>query len=402
MKLDDHLRALVDAAAASGLLRSPSTYDGPVSHPQLAGRTHVSFASNDYLGLAAHPRLRESLSQAAAQLGGPASSRVVAGTSSAHRCAEAALAAHAGHADARVFSSAYAANVAVLGSLLGPPDLILSDELNHASIIDGCRLSRARVMVYRHADPDHLAWLLRQHAASARVTAVVTESVFSMDADVADVEVLRRLTDEHGAALVVDEAHAFGVVGARGEGVCGSRGIAADVVVGGLGKAFGLAGGFVAGSAALTRAIDNVARPFLFSTAMLPAVAATIPLATELLRGASTERARVLSHVAMIRDAAAGLGWRALGSPLAPIVPVVVGTPQAAVELSQALRARGFLVPVMRPPTVPVGTSRMRWSATAVHTEHEVRAACDAFGELAAQTLPADRQRDHQASAAQG
>jgi 8-amino-7-oxononanoate synthase len=400
VKLEQRLNERLDDSRSAGLLRMPAPYDGDVARPTSHGRSILSFASNDYLGLASSVALRTAVAEAAMRHSGPGSSRAVAGTTLAHRTAERALAGHVALAEARLFTSAYSANVAVLGSLLGAGDLILSDELNHASIIDGCRLSRARTVVYRHGDLDHLTWLLREHAHTARVTAVVTETVFSMDADLADVRALRRLTHDHDAALIVDEAHALGVVGELGEGSCAASGVAPDVLVGGLGKAFGLSGGFVAGPGVIGPAIDNFARPMLFSTAILPAIAAAVPQATEMLRGASTARRRLQGHVTTIR-AAAARGGRVLGSSTAPFVPVVIGDPVAAVRLSSEMRERGALVPVMRPPTVPAGTSRLRWSATASHNPEEVAQACDIFLECTTALLGSDGQREHQSEAAQ-
>jgi 8-amino-7-oxononanoate synthase len=353
------------------------------------------------LGLAQHPQLRGALSEACARHGGAASSRIVAGTAAAHVDAERALARHVALDDARVFSSAYAANVSVLGSLFGPADLIVSDALNHASIIDGCRLSSARVLVFRHGDLEHAEWLLRTHANEARVTAVVTETFFSMDGDIADVAALRRISSEHGAALIVDEAHALGVVGPRGEGVCAARGVSPDILIGGLGKALGLAGGFVAGSETVAHALDNFARPLLFSTALFPAIASAVPVAIDLVVGAEAERARLQRHATTIRAAATRVGWPVLGTAASTIIPVVAGAPEVAVELSSAMRSRGFLVPAMRPPTVPVGTSRLRWSPTAVHEAHEVARACEVFAELARPPSPPHRDREHESNAAQ-
>ncbi len=367
-------------AEADDLLRTPLAYESHGSSLAHEGHSLVSFASNDYLGLANHRELRQALALGAERCAGPGSSRVVAGTCLAHREAEAALAAHVHLPAARLFSSAYAANLGLLGSLFGPGDLLLSDSLNHASLIDGCRLSRAHVKVFRHGDMDHLGELLRAHRSSASVAAVVTETAFSMDGDVADVGKLRRIASEHACALVVDEAHALGIMGPRGVGVCGQAGVRPDVLVGGLGKAFGLVGGFVAGSTSLARALDNFGRTFVFSTAILPAIACAVPTSVHLVQQAVSERALLHAHANTLRDAVrlAGCGS---GQPPAVIVPVLLGSPDRAMQATARLRARGFLVPAMRPPTVPVGTSRLRITPSALHTQAEVTALCLALAD---------------------
>jgi 7-keto-8-aminopelargonate synthetase-like enzyme len=316
----------------------------------------------------------------------------VVGTSSAHRDAEAALSDLVAQPSVRIFSSAYAANIGLLGSLFGAGDLLLSDSLNHASLIDGCRLSRARTEVYRHGDWDHLRYLLEQHAHTARVTAVITETAFSMDGDVLDVGAIARLTQRHGAALVVDEAHALGVIGPAGAGVCAMAGVRPDVLVGGLGKAFGLTGGFLAGSAVLGRAIDNFARPFVFSTAILPPIAHAIPVATSLLRTADAERGRLARHAHRLREAGRQLAFPVLGNAPGAIVPLVLGGAEEAVRASGALRDEGFLVPAMRPPTVAAGTARLRITPTASHSDDDIDRLCAALRRV----LGSPRERDHQ------
>lgn len=374
MDFETHLDGMLRTAEANGLLRSPIGYETQGTRVSDGVQTLISFASNDYLGLAHHPALRAALAEGATALAGGGSSRIVAGTSPAHRAAEDALARHVALADARLFSSAYAANLAILG-LLGDGDLVLSDALNHASIVDGCRSSRAHHVIYRHGDLDHLAQLLRQHRPSARVAAIVSETAFSMDGDLADIAGLRRLADEHDAALIVDEAHALGVLGPRGAGLCAEAGVTPEVLVGGLGKSFGLAGGFVAGSLSLGRAVDNFARTFVFSTAILPAIAHAVPTAVELLRAADRGRALVQGHASTLRLASR----RAHGRAPAAIVPVLVGAPAEVVGVARQLRTRGFLVPAMRPPTVPANTARLRITPTAAHTVAEVDALAEAL-----------------------
>ncbi len=380
MELDAYLRDVLDARAAAGLLRAPREVR-PVSggYVEIEGRRLLSFASNDYLGLAQSPALASALARGAAERSGAGSSRVVAGTNPVHRQAERALAGLVGASDARLFSSAYAANLAVLGSLWGPEDVLFSDALNHASIVDGCRLSGARVVIFPHGRLDVLEALLDEHAPRARMCVVVTESLFSMDGDAADLRTLRAMTARRRAVLLVDEAHALGVVGPQGRGAAAAHDVRPDIVVGGLGKSMGLAGGFVAGSEALGSVLDNLGRPYVFSTAILPAMAHAVPHAVELLKQAEADRARIASHAGRIRDAVRAAGAPMTGGPPAVIVSVVLGAPDRATDIARRLLDLGYLVPAMRPPTVPAGTSRLRITPTAIHTEEQVEGLCTAL-----------------------
>jgi 8-amino-7-oxononanoate synthase len=223
------------------------------------------------------------------------------------------------------------------------------------------------------------------------VAAIVTESAFSMDGDVADVRALRRIADEHGAALIVDEAHTLGVAGPRGAGVCVDASVRPDVLIGGLGKAFGLAGGFVAGSTALARSIDNFARTFVFSTAMLPAIAHAVPTAVRLVAEADPERTSLHAHVTALRSVARRSGRPAGYAPSA-IVPFFIGDPDRAMRISSAFRERGYLIPAMRPPTVPEGTARLRMTPTALHSPAQIDRLCALLEELI--PSPGDREHD--------
>ncbi len=394
MDLETHLRQSLELAAERELLRVPAAYDPAGTGVVTDRQALVSFASNDYLGLADAPALQQALADGAAQRAGGTSSRVVVGTSSAHRAAEASLAELVRLPAARVFSSAYAANIGLLGSLFASGDLLLSDSLNHASLIDGCRLSRAHVEVYRHRDIDHLSYLLRKHSRNARVTAIVTETAFSMDGDVADVAVLKRLAHDHGAALVADEAHALGVIGPSGSGICALAGVRPDVLVGGLGKAFGLAGGFLAGSSTLGVAIDNFARTYVFSTAILPAIAHAIPVSVSLLREADSGRERLAAYASRLREMGRELTCPVLGSAPSAIVPIIIGVAEQALRASAALRSQGLLVPAMRPPTVPEGTARLRITPTASHSDDEISRLCSALRQVLGS--PSDHDDEHE------
>jgi 8-amino-7-oxononanoate synthase len=355
----------------------------PLESPQgprvrVGGRELLNFSSNDYLALANAPVVREAAREALAQFGaGSGASRLVVGDTLAHRSLEAALARFEGAEAALLFNSGYAANVGVLTALLGPGDVVFSDALNHASLVDGCRLSRARVVVYPHRDVEALEAALR--ATPGRRRLVVTDAVFSMDGDVAPLRALRELCDRHGAALLVDEAHATGVLGARGAGLCEATGVHADVLVGTLSKALGGFGGYVCGSAALREALVSLARPLVFSTSLPPATCAAAEVALELLQ--RPERRAALR--ARIEQLASGL--RALGVPAggeSAVFSVVLGEAGRALEASARLRERGLLVKAIRPPTVPVGTSRLRVALSAGHTAGDVEVLLGALASL--------------------
>jgi len=320
----------------------------------------LSFASNDYLGLATRP--------AATGQSGAGASRLIVGEHQAHRDLERALADWLRAEDALLFSSGYAANVGCLSALLHPDDRVVSDALNHASIIDGIRLARAEVVVVPHLDVAAVASALsapRQGRAW-----VVTESYFSMDADTPDLRELRLLCDGHGAGLIVDEAHALGVRGPDGRGGCAAAGIEPDVLVGTLGKALGASGAFAAGCRALTHWLWNRARSFVFSTGMSPAVAQTALGHLELARREPVLREHVLALASRFRAGLRGLGADVLGE--GHIIPWVLGGEARALRAATELRRRGIHAVAVRPPTVPSGTSRVRFTITAAHDEASV------------------------------
>ena len=384
MPFADHVRARLAAIHDAGLLRTPrevGSPQGPIA--RVDGREVVVLCSNDYLGHAAHPQLATAQRDAlAAWASGAAASRLVTGTMTPHREAERALADLVGHPAALLFSSGYAANVGALSALVGPGDLVLSDALNHASLIDGCRLSRARVLVYRHCDPEHLDQLLAAHRHEARGALVVTDSIFSMDGDTAPLRALRAVADRWDAGLYVDDAHAIGVLGPSGAGLCAAEGVRPDALLGTLGKALGLAGAFVAGSHELVRLLENRARSFVFSTAIPPALAAAVPTAVALARSAEDRRARLHRHIGRIRPALADFGLR-VAPGQTPIIPVLLGDPDSAMRASALLFERGVFVHGIRPPTVPDGTSRLRVVPTGAHTDEHIERALDAFAALA-------------------
>ncbi len=343
------------------------------------GRELLCFSSNNYLGLANHPRLVAAAHESLERDGlGAGASRLITGTMEAHLEAEAALAAFVRAEAALLFSTGYAANVGALQALAGPSTVVLSDALNHASLIDGARLARAQVRVYRHLDLDHLEALLRESRAGADRAIIVTDALFSMDGDLAPLRDLRALADTHDAWLFVDEAHALGVLGPEGRGLSAREGIVPDVLVGTLGKSFGAAGAFVAGSARLRDLLLHRARSYVFSTAPLPLVARAAKAAAQLVLEADELRARVLTHAGRLRTELRARGFEVPESE-GPIVPVIVGDPAATMNLSAFLYEAGFLAQGIRPPTVPVGTSRIRLVPIATHADAEIDALIAAF-----------------------
>ena len=326
----------------------------------------ASFCSNDYLGLAGQEGLRESR--------GAGASRLVSGDRAVHVALERAAAALVEQPEALVFSSGYAANIGMLSALAGPDDVVVSDALVHASLIDGARLSRAQVVVTPHCDVGAVAKALRWRAR--RRAFVVTESYFSMDADSPDLRELRAVCDEHGAVLVVDEAHALGVLGEGGRGLCAEQGVRADVVTGTFGKAFGAGGAFVAGCPSLVEWLWNRARSFVFSTGLSPIVAAC---ALDGIRQSREEPERRRQVTAAAERMRAGL--RDIGADVrgyGHVIPWIVGAASDAVRLSAALESRGVDVRAIRPPTVPAGTARLRVTVTAAHGPEEIDQALEA------------------------
>jgi 8-amino-7-oxononanoate synthase len=347
----------------------------------------VNFASNDYLNLASDSRLARAAARVAHRYGcGAGASPLVSGYLPPLRRLERAL-AHWEETDAAlVFGSGFTANLAVVSSLAGDGDAIFSDALNHASLIDGCRLSRARCHVYRHADANHLDDLIRVQGSHARRRVLVTDTVFSMDGDLAPLADLLDLARRHDALLVIDEAHATGVLGEHGRGLSDSflsQGrIDPDrlVKIGTLSKALGTQGGFVCGSRQLINWLVNRARPYIFSTAPAPPTVAAARRAVAVVQQ-EPERRQHLAHLAkLLRRRLQTLGYPDTGSQC-QIIPVVVGDAAAAVALSDRLEEQGLLAPAIRPPSVPIGTARLRISLTAGHTEEDLERLARALGE---------------------
>lgn len=372
--------AELEELRARDLERAPIHHAGaPGPEVVVDGRSLVHLCSNNYLGLASDPRVIEAAAEAARRFGaGAGASRLVSGGTTLHRALEERLAALKGTEDCMLFSSGYMANAGTIPALAGPEDEILSDVLNHASVVDGCRLARAPVRVYRHADATHLEDLLARSGARRRL--VVTDTVFSMDGDLAPLAAIVEACERHGAMLMLDEAHATGVLGPGGAGAFAEAGLAPvrTIVMGTLSKALGAAGGFVCGPRDLVALLRNRARTYVFDTAP-PAPAIGAALAA--LDVAAREPERAARARSAARRLAAGL--HALGAsvpdPAACIVPLVLGEPRRALDVAAALLDAGVLAPAIRPPSVPEGTSRIRATTMAMHTEEHLERALNAF-----------------------
>ncbi len=347
----------------------------------LDGRSVLLLCSNNYLGLADHPSVREAAAEAALAWGaGAGASRLISGNMEPHRLLEKRLAAFKGYESALLFGSGYLANSGTIAALAGPGEVVFSDQLNHASIVDGCRLSRAETFVYRHGDVEHLAWGLRE--AKGHGSLIVTDGVFSMDGDAAPLEQLLDLARRYDCRLMVDEAHATGAVGPGGRGSVAAVGLSGevDLVVGTLGKALGAYGAYVCASAELTEYLLNTARSFIFSTALPPPVLAAAAAALELLEAEPGRVERLRSNAATLREALVAEGL-AVGASQTQIVPLEVGEAEPTMAICERLLERGVFVQGIRPPTVPEGSSRLRFSAMATHKEVELREAARLTGE---------------------
>jgi 8-amino-7-oxononanoate synthase len=298
-----------------------------------------------------------------------------------HRRLEHRISEFLGFERSLFFSSGYSANVGVIQSLFDSSDVIFSDSLNHASLIDGCRLSRSRVFVYRHCDTSHLHSLLHQNRSSGNKALVVTESVFSMDGDISPLEEIRSLCDSFDAALLVDEAHSLGVFGNRGIGLSLSQGVLPDIFIGTFGKAFGSFGSFVASSNDVVQLIENRARSFVFSTAPPVNLAAAALASIALVESANDLRSRLFSHASLLRRSLVDLGYRVVDGS-SPIIPVLFGDPKHVMDFSSSLYDRGFFVQGIRPPSVPPDSSRLRLIPIASHSGDHISSLIEAFRSL--------------------
>jgi 8-amino-7-oxononanoate synthase len=377
--LDAYLARQIGTLKARGLFRDPSDAAARADLQALAqreGSALLDASSSDYLGLALGDVSRETPPGAGA-------SRLVQGTRPQHEELERELADWVGQESALLFTSAYAANVGAIAALAGDESIVISDELNHASIVDGCRLARGEVLITPHLDLTAVDGALSA-ARSTPVRWVVSESYFSMDGDGPNLPALRALCDRHRAFLVVDEAHALGVFGPAGAGRCAQLGVRPDVLIGGLGKAVGSQGGFVAGSAAVRTFLWNRARTFVFSTAPSPLLCADTLRQVRAARLADLERERLLANAANLRAKLMERGLSIAPGSFGPIIALVLGDPERALQVATALRARRILAQPIRPPTVPEGTARLRLIVSAAHSQADLERLADAVAEVAA------------------
>lgn len=379
--LDRELQTALEELDRSALRRHlrivESAHD---THVTIGGRRLLMLSSNNYLGLAAHPALRRAAADAIERYGvGAGASRLIAGSLGPLHELEAKLARLKGVEAALVFGSGYLANLGTITALTGPGDIVFSDELNHASLIDGCRLSKAALRIYRHCDSDHLRQLLADSSGAGR-RLIVTDSVFSMDGDFAPLAEIVNLARQYRAAVMIDEAHAVGVAGPRGAGLAAHLGLEReiDIHVGTLSKALGSYGAYVAGSRTLIDFLLNRARSFIYSTGLAPAMAAAAGAALDLIESSSELIASLWENAAYLRDGFNSMGFR-LAPTESPILPVMIGESDMALKMATALIERGVYVIAIRPPTVARGTARLRVTPIASHTRRDLDQALDAF-----------------------
>ncbi len=373
-----------------GLYRQLHQVDGEQGPSILLdGREVLNFTSNNYLGLANHPALKIAAIEALERYGcGSGASRLISGNMTLHLELEESIAKLKGTESALVFNSGFQANVGILSTLVGEGDVVFSDALNHASIIDGCRLSRAKVVVYPHCNLTHLEAALRKAPQKARKL-IVTETVFSMDGDIAPMEEIVDLAERHGAMIMVDEAHATGVFGPNGAGVLAEMGLKERVLVqmGTLGKALGGFGAYVAGNRKLRELLINRCRSFIFTTALPPVMMAMAITAIDLLEKEPERRFTLWRNSQHLKNELKDLGF-SLGKSSSQILPLMIGDAQDCMSFSECLLAKGVYAQGIRPPTVQPGSARLRITPMATHTDEHLKQAIQAFKEVKEENEP--------------
>jgi len=378
-----YLKQQLEELEAAGSAIHPRTLEGEqLPRARFDGRDVINLASNNYLGLAADPRLKKAASEAAASLGaGSGAVRTIAGTMSAHRELERRFAAFKGAEDALMFQSGFTSNAGTVAAILSKEDVIVSDELNHASIIDGARLSRAEIKVFPHKDAEAAGKLLAETAAPGRHQLLITDGVFSMDGDIAPLPDLVEVAERHGAIMMIDDAHASGVLGKNGKGTVSHFGLdplRVDIQVGTLSKAIGVLGGFIAGRKHLIQWLVNRGRPFLFSTSATPADTAACIAALDVLESEPERVERLWDRTRFFKQGLESLGFDT-GASETPITPVIAGEDRAAQDLSRLLFDEGVFTPPIVFPTVAKGRARVRTIVTSEHSEEDLKEALDAF-----------------------
>jgi glycine C-acetyltransferase len=379
----DYLKEQLDELERAGTALHPRVLQAEQrARTRFDGRDVINLASNNYLGLAAHPRLKDAAAKAAVEFGaGSGAVRTIAGTMSLHEELERRFAEFKGAEGALMFQSGFTANSGTVAAILSKEDVIVSDQLNHASIIDGARLSRAEIKVFPHTDVEAADNLLEETKAPGRQQLLITDGVFSMDGDIAPLPGLVEVAEKHGAIMMIDDAHASGVLGEGGKGTVSHYGLdpkRIDVQVGTLSKAIGVLGGFIAGPSVLIQWLVNRGRPFLFSTSAPPPVAAACIAALDVIRDEPERLERLWSNTNLFKRGLHDLGFDT-GESATPITPVIAGEETKAVELAALLWEEGVFTPAIVFPTVPKGRSRVRTIVTADHTEEDLGEALEAF-----------------------
>ena len=387
MNIIDELCKELQTLEEKGLRRRPAELGSPAGARVIVdGKSIVSLCSNDYLGLANHPEIINAAKKAADEWGmGSGASRLVCGTMNPHRSLERAIAEFKGEEDAVLASTGWMANHAAICSLVGKGDLVLCDKLNHASILDATRVSGARMKRYTHCDMESLEKILLRHRPDNKRCLIVTDSLFSMDGDIAPLQKIVELKKKYDAVLMIDEAHGTGVFGQRGRGVAEYLAVedSIDVVVGTLSKAIGCLGGYITGSMVLCEYLRNTARPYIYTTALPPMICAAAEKSLEIIQRSSDNRQKLLERACALREELVARGYDIQNSS-SQIIPIIIGGAEDAVAVAGKLLEYGYLVPAIRPPTVPPNTSRLRVSLSVEHTEEEISGLIDAIDKTVA------------------
>jgi glycine C-acetyltransferase len=384
----DYLKDKLAELEAQGLALHPRTLEGPTgARARFDGREVINLASNNYLGLASHPRMNAAAARAATELGaGSGAVRTIAGTMSMHRELERRFADFKHAEEALMFQSGFTANAGTVAAILDREDVIVSDRLNHASIIDGARLSRAEIKVFEHKDAEHADALLAETARPGRRQLLITDGVFSMDGDIAPLPDLVEVAERHGAIMMLDDAHASGVLGTGGAGTVDHFGLhgRVDIQVGTLSKAIGVLGGFIAGPHHLIEWLVNRGRPYLFSTSAPPAVTAACLEALDIIHDEPERLQRLWANTTMFKAGLHDLGFDT-GMSQTPITPVITGDEEQTQTFARRLFEEGVFTPAIVYPTVAKGQARVRTIVTADHTEADLREALEVFGRVGAE-----------------
>lgn len=380
----EFIRRELNELREHNLFRQLRTMDGPqAAWTVIDGKSMLLLASNSYLGLNNHPAIISAMQGAVEKYGtGSGGSRLTTGNYIVHEQLEAELASFKGTEAAIVFNTGYIANLGAISALTGPEDVVFSDEFNHASIIDGCRLAKARVAVYRHNDMGDLERLLQENS-QARRKLIITDGVFSMDGDIAPLNYIVELAEHYGAMVMVDDAHATGVLGVGGAGTTQHFGLKGRVHIqmGTLSKALASTGGYVAGSQELIDYLRNKARSFIFSTALPPSDAAAARAALQVVKAEPERRQKLWDNVHYLHRGLSSLGFQLVPAE-SPILPVIIGDAGLTITVARKLAERGVFAPGIRPPTVPLGSSRIRVTVMATHTSEDLNKAIAVFGEV--------------------